>query len=101
MAVSDAAAAWRMRDVRAGALAAFAGFVAFGKVGSPQFLVALVPLATIPWAARLVLAACVLMAWEFPFHFTAADWANPLWAAVDLARMLLIAFVAIALPARR
>jgi hypothetical protein len=97
----SAAAAWRVRDVRAGALAAFAGFVAFGKVGSPQFLVALVPLATIPWAARLVLAACVLMAWEFPFHFTAADWANPLWAAVDLARMLLIAFVAIALPARR
>jgi hypothetical protein len=25
---------------------------------------------------------------------------NPLWAAVDLVRMLLIAFVAIALPAR-
>jgi hypothetical protein len=90
----SAAAAWRLRDVRAGALAAFAGFVAFGKVGSPQFMVALVPLATIPWAARFVLASCVLMAWEFPFHYRPAEWASRFWAAVDLVRMLLLAFVA-------
>jgi hypothetical protein len=89
-----AAAAWRFRDVRAGALAAFAGFVAFAKVGSPQFMVALVPLATIPGAARFVLAACVLMAWEFPFHYSPAERASRFWAAVDLARMLLLASLA-------
>lgn len=96
-----ALAAWRARNAKEGALAAFAGFVAFGKVGSPQFMLALVPLAAaVPWAWRFVLASCVLLAWEFPVHFTPSDVGNPLWAAVDLARMLLIAFVAIALPAR-
>jgi len=96
-------AVWRRASLSRAALGAFAGFVAFGKVGSPQFLLALVPLAACAAGAAdasalvaLVLAGCALMAWEFPRHYGALFHNQGPWAAIVLLRMLLFAAVSIA-----
>lgn len=94
--------AWRGRSLATAALAAFAGFVAFGKVGSPQFFVALAPLAACaataaPVEAAAVFAATALLAWEFPAHYGGLFHNQGPWSAVVLGRMLLVAWVCLRL----
>jgi len=78
------------------ALSAICGFVALGKIGSPQFSIALAPLAAgalfeAPLAAGLVFASIALGAWQFPFHHVELMQSRGPWAALGLLRMLLVA----------
>jgi hypothetical protein len=99
--LAAALALWRRRaSLPEAALGAFAGFVAFGKVGSPQFFLALAPLAACaaadaPWAAGAVAASGALLAWEFPLHYGALFHNQGPWALVVLVRLLLLAGVSI------
>ena len=97
---------WRGASLRVGALAAFAGFVAFGKVGSPQFFLALLPLAACaaaeaPREAAALFAATALLAWEFPRHYGALFHNQGPWSLVVLCRLLLVAAVCLRLLLRR
>ena len=96
----------RGAPVAVAALAAFAGFVAFSKVGSPQFFLALAPLAACalpeaPVEVALVALSTALLAWEFPRHFGALFHNQGPWAFVVLFRMLLLAAVSVRLLQRR
>ena len=104
--LAAARAVLRGASLRVAALAAFAGFVAFGKVGSPQFFLALVPLAACaaaeaPLEAAAIALAAALLAWEFPRHYGALFHNQGPWSLVVLARMLLVSAAALRLLLRR
>ncbi len=93
-------------QVHLAALCALCGFVAFGKIGSPQFSIVLAPLAAAalfdaPLAALCVLGSIALGAWQFPFHHQELVQNQGPWAAVGLVRMLLVASAAISLALKR
>jgi hypothetical protein len=96
----------RSGPVHLAALCALCGFVAFGKIGSPQFSIVLAPLAAAalfdaPIAALTLLGSIALGAWQFPFHHLELTQNQGPWAAIGLIRMVLVAGAAISLALKR